>query len=143
MALRRGFLKLTRVSDDGRFSRQSARWADLPGEAAPVLERLVKARLLTSDGDTVEVAHEALFRVWDELKRWLDEERQFLLWKKNTRDELDAWLAHEHSSHYVLTGARATEAAGWLASHAADLDDDEKAFLLRASRVRQCSAASS
>ncbi len=34
-SLRRAFLKLARVSDDGRFSRQRARWADLPAEAAP------------------------------------------------------------------------------------------------------------
>ena len=41
---------------------------------AALVERLVVARLLTSDGDTVELAHEALARAWPRLKDWLDED---------------------------------------------------------------------
>src|SRR5262249_50525055 len=53
LALRRAFLKLVRVNDEGQFTRQRARWADLPDQAAPTLEAFVKARLLSSDGDMV------------------------------------------------------------------------------------------
>ncbi|MGO9920647.1 MAG: toll/interleukin-1 receptor domain-containing protein, partial [Isosphaeraceae bacterium] len=70
-ALRRAFLKLVRVNDEGQFTRQPCRWADLPDLAAPVLEAFVKARLLSSNGDIVEVTHESLFRVWSELAGWL------------------------------------------------------------------------
>ena len=44
--LRRAFLKLARVNDEGQFTRQPARWADLPDQAAPVLKAFVDARLL-------------------------------------------------------------------------------------------------
>ena len=81
-ALRRAFLKLVRVNDEGQFTRQPCRWADLPDLAAPVLEAFVKARLLSSNGDVVEVTHESLFRVWPELAGWLDEGRELMLWKK-------------------------------------------------------------
>ena len=81
-ALRRAFLKLVRVNDEGQFTRQPCRWADLPDQAAPVLEAFVKARLLSSNGDVVEVTHESLFRVWPELAGWLDEGRELMLWKK-------------------------------------------------------------
>ena len=35
---------------------------------------------------TAEVAHEILFKTWPTLKRWLEDERDFLAW----RGELDA-----------------------------------------------------
>ena len=38
-----------------------------------VLDTMVAARLVTVEGDTVEVAHEALFREWPRLRDWLRE----------------------------------------------------------------------
>jgi TIR domain/AAA ATPase domain len=105
-AVRRAFLKLVRVNDEGQFTRQSCRWADLPELAAPVLEAFVKARLLSSNGDVVEVTHESLFRVWPELAGWLDEGRELILWKKSTQDEVNDWLSHDRSPLYLLGGAR-------------------------------------
>lgn len=105
-ALRRAFLKLARVNDEGRFTRQPARWADLPDQAAPVLEQFVKARLLSSNGDVVEVTHESLFRVWPELAGWLDQGRELMLWKRNIQDQVDDWTAHDRSPLYLLSGAR-------------------------------------
>jgi hypothetical protein len=68
------------------FARRIASWDQLPAQAHPILERLVKARLLVSRADgeqrQVEVAHEALFRSWDRLTIWLNEERDYLLWRE-------------------------------------------------------------
>ena len=41
---------------------------------ADVLERLIAARLLTTNDDTVEVTHEALLREWPRLTEWLEED---------------------------------------------------------------------
>ncbi|WP_327138495.1 hypothetical protein OG585_52670 (plasmid) [Streptomyces sp. NBC_01340] len=38
--------------------------ADGPGDVATVLERLARARLITLDHDTVDLAHEALITAW-------------------------------------------------------------------------------
>src|SRR5690606_30063311 len=78
-ALRHAFRQLVRVEPEGGYTRRAARWQDLPVAAHPLLEAFVAARLLVSgqqeDGArTLEVAHEALFRAWDELRRWLDED---------------------------------------------------------------------
>ena len=129
LALRRAFLKLVRVNDEGQFTRQPARWADLPDQAAPVLEAFVQARLLTSDGDMVEVAHESLFRVWPELAGWLDEGRELMLWKKNIQDEVRDWTSHDRSPEWLLSGARVAEARRWLTSHADDFPGQEGEFL--------------
>ena len=128
-ALRRAFLKLVRVNDEGQFTRQPCRWADLPDQAAPVLEAFVKARLLSSNGDVVEVTHESLFRVWPELAGWLDEGRELILWRKNLQDEVEDWIAHDHSPLYLLSGARVAEGRRWLASNADDFPELESKFI--------------
>ena len=40
--------------------------------------------LVTGEGDgkaTAEVAHEILLKTWPTLKRWLEDERDFLVWR--------------------------------------------------------------
>ena len=41
--------------------------------------------------ETVEVAHEALIRTWARLRRWLDADREFLLWRQRLRTDLAEW----------------------------------------------------
>jgi WD40 repeat protein len=128
-ALRRAFLKLVRINDEGQYTRQRARRVDLPGQAAPVLEAFVRARLLTHGGDTVEVTHESLFRVWPELAGWLDESRELMLWWKSIQDEAMDWDVHARSPDRLLSGARVGEARRWLASHADDFAGPQVDFL--------------
>ncbi len=127
--LRRAFLKLVRVNDEGQFARRSCRWADLPDVVVPVLEAFVKKRLLRSDGDHLEVTHESLFRVWTELAAWLDEGRELILWKKNLQYEITVWIAHERSPDYLLRGARVLEGRRWLGSDADHFDPLETEFV--------------
>jgi WD40 repeat protein len=90
-AVREAFLAQARVNEEGEIARRTARRDDLPPEALPVLEEYVKARLLVagSEGDeeeqqqdVLEVAHEALFRSWKRLRKWLVEDHEFLLWQR-------------------------------------------------------------
>ena len=92
--------------------------SEIPSESRRLVELLVEQRLLATDtvvvkdaaaGSekrivTVEPAHEALLRQWDELRDWLTEDRELLIvmdnlkravrdWRKNQRGA--AWLAHE------------------------------------------------
>jgi hypothetical protein len=90
--LRRTFLKMVRVNEDEGFVRQPARWSELPESAQHLLRQFVEARLLSSDGEKVEVVHESLFRVWNKLTGWLADSREFLLWKKRTDVERRVWL---------------------------------------------------
>src|SRR5207237_899773 len=89
----------------------------------------VKARLLSSNGDVVEVTHESLFRVWPELAGWLDEGRELILWRKNLQDEVENWIAHDHAPLYLLSGARVAEGRRWLASNADDFPGPETEFI--------------
>ena len=43
-------------------------------EHGRLVEQLVDARLVSIDGDAVQIAHEALVRVWPRLREWLDDD---------------------------------------------------------------------
>ncbi len=83
---------LVRINDKDQFVRRTALWSELPEQARPLLQRFIDRRLITSrlhdENDpkserVVEVAHEALFRRWDKLARWLDGRRDLLRWRED------------------------------------------------------------
>jgi WD40 repeat protein len=139
-ALRRAFLSLVRINDEGHYARQMARWSDLPMAAHDWLERFVRVRLLVSRSDggerTLEVAHEALFRSWARLAQWLREEREFLLWRTRLRAGVAEWERTARDEGVLLRGANLTEAARWLDRVADELSEAERAYI-RASVERQ------
>ena len=88
--LRRAFLQLVRITADGAYARQFARWKDVPADAQGLLETYVEARLLTSRGEglerVVEVAHEAIFKSWSRLAGWLTDAAAALQLREQVRD---------------------------------------------------------
>jgi WD40 repeat protein/DNA-binding SARP family transcriptional activator len=80
-----------------------AELADLPDpQVAAVVEPLVRARMLSVQGEHVEVAHEALYREWPRLRGWLDEHRTLratqqrlaaaaLEWDEGGRERTELW----------------------------------------------------
>ena len=128
-AAQRAFLKLARVNDEGQFLRRRARWRDLPDLAAPILERFVEARLLSSDGDSVEVVHESLFRVWPELSSWLEESRAFLLWEHRVRGDAGDWDRAGQPPSLLIPSGRLAEARKWIDERTDDLQPIERDFV--------------
>jgi len=131
--LRRAFLSLVRVNDEGRFTRQPARWADLPVGIHPLLERFVHARLLVSrhddEGRTLEVAHEALFRSWQRLAQWLDQDRAFLLWRKRLDQALEFWVLGGKRKQSLLVADLLHESHSQLSDRGEQLNGNERAFI--------------
>ena len=90
--LRRAFVHMARLSDEGNYARRPVNWAD--DQLVPVhdmLEQFVDRRLLVKRGEVVEVAHEALFRSWTPLKTWLDENRADLLLRRQISRDAATW----------------------------------------------------
>ena len=96
-ALRLSFVKhLAQANDEGEVVRLRARWDELPVAARPILEKFVNERLLiryeNKDEDnserrlvSIEVAHEAMFRCWSDLKEWLRISADILRWRRDVR----------------------------------------------------------
>ncbi len=99
-AVRRIFTRLVRVAQPDEGAEDTKRRIPL-AEVDPALQALVRkladVRLLVTGRDeqsgveTVEVAHEALIRKWEALQRWLNEDREFLLWRQRFQLDLARW----------------------------------------------------
>ncbi len=103
--LRNAFLSMVRVNDKDQYAKQPALWKDLLISVHDVLESFVAARLLISSGDekgrTLEVAHEALFRVWPKLASWIKEDRESLLLLQRAAIEAAEWERREYDPKYL------------------------------------------
>ena len=132
-ALRNALVSLARINEAGQFTRKPVRWSDLPESVHDVLERFVKARLLTSRGERkerlLEVAHEALFHSWERLKKWLDEDREFLLWRKRFREARQEWLRIGRDPGALLTGSSLNEGQSWIKRRGEQFTTEENEYL--------------
>lgn len=147
--LRLAFRNLVRIDDAGNYTRRTLHWRDLPSSIRPLMEAFVKARLLVSGQDesvtggvgeqtqtaTLEVAHEALFRSWDKLKRWLDEDRAFLLWRQQIAPDAEAWRARPKDQGLLLRGGPLAEAERWLNERDSELGEDLQGFILASRKL--------
>ncbi|MEI5098703.1 hypothetical protein RB200_08580 [Streptomyces sp. PmtG] len=58
---------------------------------AQVLDRLARARLITLDHDTVDLAHEAVIAGWPRLRAWIEEDRERLRCHRRLTEAAEAW----------------------------------------------------
>ncbi|OSZ56959.1 hypothetical protein OQI_29970, partial [Streptomyces pharetrae CZA14] len=82
----------------------------LAAETDAVLERLARARLVTLDGDTVHLAHEALITSWPRLRAWIEEDRHRLYVLRRLTEAAAAWQELDRDPGALYRGARLAEA---------------------------------
>jgi len=126
-------------SDDaGRPARRAELDADGTGETAVVLDRLARARLITLDDDTVDLAHEALITAWPRLREWIDRDRELLRRHRLLTEAAVAWEQLDRDAGALRRGARLTAAEeAFAASGSADqLTALEREFLAASFRTR-------
>ncbi|MFH8350083.1 hypothetical protein, partial [Streptomyces sp. NPDC018045] len=111
-----------------------------PG-AAPdtVLERLARARLVTLDGTTVDLAHEALITAWPRLYQWLEDNRERLRRHRRLTDASRNWHERRRDSGALLRGTALAEAQDTFHTPAqmAELSALERSFLHQSVRAAQ------
>jgi WD40 repeat protein len=94
-----------------------------------VLTRLADARLISTDNEVVEVAHEALIREWPTLREWLAEDREGLRLHRHLTLAAEGWERRKRDPGELYRGARLAQAAAWAQSHSNTLSGLEEAFL--------------
>ncbi len=104
--LRVAFLKLVRVSEDGKQVGRAVQWSELPPEAHKTLRRFVDHRLLKSNGDSLEVAHDALFRTWPTFRNWLLESQKSQELRREIEYASLTWKRSGRSDDYLWKGSR-------------------------------------
>lgn len=131
--LQNAFLSMVRVADNDQYAKQPVRWNDLSVSTHDVLEKFVTVRLLMSsedeNGRTLEVAHEALFRAWPRMVRWLEDNKSFLVWQQRLKTIRKDWDASKRSVDLLLHGLPLREAEEWLKKNPKLLLADESEFV--------------
>ena len=130
-ALRDLMLRLVTVGPDGQAIRSPVMRRVVGGgsEREALLEALVEARLVTSDGDVVELAHESLVGAWPRLRSWLDEDVDGHRILRHLTVAADSWEAMGGPSSELYRGTRLARALDWRAETTAELTSTERAFL--------------
>jgi len=130
------FHALVSVSEEGTPTRQRMRYhAENTDHATrQLIEALTQARLLTKDSldqqqETLEVAHEALFRSWERLKNWIAEAQEDLILLRQVRNAAHEWHAKERPSFLLWPQERLTLVYTMRESLKPELNDVEADFI--------------
>jgi WD40 repeat protein/energy-coupling factor transporter ATP-binding protein EcfA2 len=75
-----------------------------------VLERLARARLITLDEDSVDLAHEAVLTAWPRLRTWIDEDRERLRSQHRLTEAAATWQDLGRDAGAVYRGVRLSTA---------------------------------
>ncbi|HEV7652329.1 MAG TPA: hypothetical protein VGP26_29600 [Actinophytocola sp.] len=136
------FLRLTALGEGTDDTKRRVRHDELDHSpaTAEVLERLARARLVTVDGDGIEITHEALIRHWPRLRRWLDDDRDGLRVHRRLTEAAQVWEAHDRDHGSLLRGVRLTQAENL---DTTGLTDREREFVTAgvAARTQEQTAA--
>ncbi|WP_030559067.1 nSTAND1 domain-containing NTPase [Streptomyces aureocirculatus] len=134
-------LRLITPGEGAPDTRRPADRAELlavgPG-AAQVLEQLARARLITLEESSAELAHEALITAWPRLNTWVEEDRERLRLHRRLTDAANAWEESGRDSGALYRGNRlaAVEEAFAGRDGEAALTGHERAFLAAAVAAR-------
>jgi WD40 repeat protein/DNA-binding SARP family transcriptional activator len=113
-------------------------------ELEDLAERLVAARLVTSDDEMLSVSHEALARAWPRLRGWLDDDVDGQRILHHLAATADGWDALGRPETELYRGVRLARALGWQDQRHASLNPVEIDFLAasrEAEEVAERSAA--
>ncbi|CAM5507370.1 hypothetical protein SAURM35S_06700 [Streptomyces aurantiogriseus] len=133
-AARRLMLRLVQVGDEGADTRRRTDRNHLGADEERALAAFTQARLLTVDGTTVEISHEALLRAWPRLAGWIDADRDGIRTHQRLTEAARAWTAAGRAPELLLQGAGLAVAAQWAADHPTQVEDIESEFLAASTR---------
>ncbi|MFD9904132.1 hypothetical protein [Streptomyces sp. NPDC059063] len=100
--------------EHGEPTRRRVRRADLTAGECAVTDAFVAGRLLTGDGDVIDVAHEALFRQWGPLRGAVAARAEVLRRRTELERAARDWESSGWRDAYLLSGQRLAAAREWV-----------------------------
>jgi WD40 repeat protein/transcriptional regulator with XRE-family HTH domain len=142
-AARHLLLRMVEPGQGNADTRRPLSWDEMAGwedpEVRAVAGRLTRARLLTTDDDGVQLAHEALITCWPRLREWIDADRERLRHHRQLTDAARTWLEHDRDPSTLYRGTRLARAEELFAGDDRGYDgltSEETAFLVTAAEQR-------
>ncbi|MET8685193.1 hypothetical protein ABZV77_13340 [Streptomyces sp. NPDC004732] len=123
----------------GRGELATARCATPDADPETVLQHLARARLVTLDDDTVDLAHEALITSWPRLRRWIEDNREHLRRHRRLTSASHNWHERSRDSGALLRGTELGEAQDAFPTpeRRDDLTALERDFLSQSTRAKR------
>ncbi|GGS82010.1 nSTAND1 domain-containing NTPase [Streptomyces cinerochromogenes] len=119
--IRRILSRLVHVSDGTGATRRRVRRTELMAQSSDAagadtaLDVFVRARLVTVDSDSVEIAHEALLHSWPRLRDWISADRAGLLVRQRLGHAAAAWEREGRDPSALYRGTRLDTVRSWAA----------------------------
>ena len=137
--LRDLMVRLVSADDTGEpvRARVARRTVAPDDEHTAVVERLVGARLLSSDGDTVEIAHESLALAWPRLRSWLDDDVEGLRILRHLTVAAESWDELGRPDSELYRGLRQARAVEWRDRVRPSLSEAEQDFLAASTQLAE------
>ncbi|MDR7275375.1 nSTAND1 domain-containing NTPase [Catenuloplanes atrovinosus] len=123
--------RMVDVGEDGLITRRRLYRTELDaiGHAPAVVDTLAAARLVTTDRDTVEIAHEALIHAWPRLRGWVETDRAGLRLHRQLTEAATVWETLGRDDGALYRGVRLAMTAEAADAKIIDLTGTESAFL--------------
>ena len=106
---------------------------ELGEDAWRIAQKLAVTRLLvingSGDGETVELAHEALITAWDRLAARVTADRTFLGWRESVRHDMDRWRQGGGSTELLPGPLALAGAKQWLRERGTEVSAAERDYL--------------
>lgn len=102
-------LLLRMLSIDESVNRRRVDLADVRSvdpSAGVVIDRLAEARLVTVDGGTVEIAHDAMLTAWPRLHTWIDDHRDAVRAHRKISEAARIWVESDRDPSALASGGR-------------------------------------
>jgi energy-coupling factor transporter ATP-binding protein EcfA2 len=125
------FLRLTALGEGTEDTKRRVDRSelDLDDDTRTVLERAAESRLITLDGQRLEITHEALIRGWPRLRGWLGGSRQTLREHRQLTEAAAMWESLDRDPDVLYRGARLALGRQLTDSGTIELTGRERAFL--------------
>ncbi|GGX42332.1 hypothetical protein GCM10010353_66900 [Streptomyces chryseus] len=110
------FLRLVQIGDGIDDTRRRVAYADLVRQVesvTAVIDVFTRARLLTREGDDVEITHEVLLRAWPRLRQWIDADRTGHLVRQGLEADAADWERSQRDRGLLYRGSKLDQALDW------------------------------
>lgn len=140
-AVRQIFLRLVTLGEGTEDTRRRTPRSELLalGSDADLVDEIIDTfaayRLLALDHDpatrapTVELAHEAILREWERLRKWLDESRADVRMQRQLAHMAEEWWSSQQDKSFLLRGSRLEMFESWMEQTELAITPQERAFM--------------
>ncbi|MEH1884838.1 nSTAND1 domain-containing NTPase [Nostoc sp.] len=120
---RRLFMELVQLGEAGEVTRRRSSWdrLEVVADSSQQLQKVVgllagsQQRLIITDQNTVEVAHEALLSEWKLLNTWIAENLENIRLSRSLEEDCQEWVQRfNKSDDALLTGANLAVISEWV-----------------------------